>query len=68
VVLALENTRAVASRAAAQKVTYGQLGSPDEMIAALDAVTDDDVRAVAEKVTGDPVVACVGPHDAGDFE
>ena len=67
-VLALENTRAVASRAAAQKVTFGEIGSPDELIAALDAVTDDDVREVARKVTGDPVVACVGPHDADDFE
>jgi predicted Zn-dependent peptidase len=67
-VLALESTRAVASRAASQKVTFGELASPDEMIAALDAVTDDDVRAVAAEVTGEPVVACVGPHEAGDFE
>ncbi|HEX8645471.1 MAG TPA: pitrilysin family protein [Thermoleophilaceae bacterium] len=67
-VLALENTRAVASRAASQKVTFGEIGSPDELIAALDAVTDDDVREVARKVGGDPVVACVGPHDADDFE
>jgi predicted Zn-dependent peptidase len=67
-VLALENTRAVASRAAAQKVTYGQLGSPDEMIAALDAVTEDDVRDVAAQVAGDPVVACVGPHEPDEFE
>jgi predicted Zn-dependent peptidase len=66
-VLALESTRAVASRAAAQKVTFGELGSPDEVIAALDAVTEDDVRAVAEHVKGDPVVACVGPHDESDF-
>jgi predicted Zn-dependent peptidase len=67
-VLALENTRAVASRAASQKVTFGEVGSPDELIAALDAVADDDVREVASKITGDPVVACVGPHDADDFE
>jgi predicted Zn-dependent peptidase len=67
-VLALENTRVVASRAAAQKVTYGQLVSPDELIAALDGVTEDDVREVAAKVSGDPVVACVGPHEAADFE
>jgi predicted Zn-dependent peptidase len=67
-VLALENTRAVASRAASQKVTFGEFASPDEQIAALDEVTEDDVRAVAAKVGGDPVVACVGPHDAADFE
>ncbi|HEX8744064.1 MAG TPA: pitrilysin family protein [Thermoleophilaceae bacterium] len=67
-VLALESTRAVASRAAAQKVTFGRLGSPDEMIAALDAVSEDDVRELAASVTGDPVVACVGPHEPDDFE
>ena len=58
----------MASRAASQKVTFGELGSPDEMIAALDAVTEDDVRQVAAQVTGEPVVACVGPHAVGDFE
>jgi predicted Zn-dependent peptidase len=67
-VLALESTRAVASRAAAQKITFGEIASPDETIAALDAVTEDDVREVAKQVTGAPVVACVGPHEAGDFE
>ena len=67
-VLALESTRAVASRAASLKVTFGELTSPDEMIAALDAVTEDDVRRVAAQVTGDPVVACVGPHEPGEFE
>ena len=66
-VLALENTRAVASRAASQKVTFGEIASPDELIAALDAVTEDDVREVAARVAGDPVVACVGPHDPDDF-
>ncbi|MDQ3935030.1 MAG: insulinase family protein [Actinomycetota bacterium] len=67
-VLALESTRAVASRAASLKVTFGEISSPDETIAAIDAVTDDDVRAVARQVTGEPVVACVGPHDPADFE
>ena len=67
-VLALESTRAVASRAASQKVTFGEIASPDEMIAALDSVTEDDVRAVAAQVTGEPVVACVGPHETADFE
>jgi predicted Zn-dependent peptidase len=67
-VLALESTRVVASRAASQKVTFGEISSPDEMIAALDAVTENDVREVAAQVTGEPVVACVGPHEAADFE
>jgi predicted Zn-dependent peptidase len=67
-VLALESTTAVARRAASQKVTFGQIASPDEMIAALDAVTVDDVHEVAGQVNGPPVVACVGPHEAEAFE
>src|SRR5919107_1395203 len=62
-VLALESTGAVARRAAGQKVTFGEIGSPDELIEALDAVTEDDVRAVASGIGGPPGVACVGPHD-----
>jgi predicted Zn-dependent peptidase len=67
-VLMLESTGAVASRAAREKVTFGELRPPDDAIAALDAVTEDDVRAVAAQLEGDPVVACVGPHEAADFE
>src|SRR5947209_2892597 len=66
-VLALENTGAVARRAAGQKITFDDLSSPDEAIAALDAVTADDVRAIAERIDGEPAVACVGPHDRDDF-
>jgi predicted Zn-dependent peptidase len=67
-VLALESTGAVARRAAAEKVTFGEISSPDETIAALDAVTEDDVRRIAREIDGPPVVACVGPHDSRDFE
>ncbi len=66
-VLSLESTGAVARRAAGQKVTFGDVSSPDETIDALDAVTEDDVREIARGVTGDPVVACVGPHSEEDF-
>ena len=67
-VLALESTGAVARRAAGQKVTFGELTSPDETIEALDAVTDEDVRRIAADIGGDPVVACVGPHSEDDFQ
>ena len=67
-VLALEGTGAVARRAAGQKVTFGEVLSPEATIAALDAVTYDEVRAVAAGVEGEPVVACVGPHAPDDFE
>jgi predicted Zn-dependent peptidase len=67
-VLSLESTGAVARRAAGQKVTFGEIQSPDETIDALDVVTEDDVREIARAVTGAPAVACVGPHDASDFD
>ena len=67
-VLALESTGAVARRAAGQKVTFGEIGSPDELIEALDGVTEDDVRSIAAGITGPPVVACVGPHEVADFD
>jgi predicted Zn-dependent peptidase len=67
-VLALESTGAVARRAAGEKVTFGEISSPDETIAALDAVTDADVREIAARIDGSPAVACVGPHEASDFQ
>jgi predicted Zn-dependent peptidase len=66
-VLSVESTGAVARRAAGQKVTFGDISSPDETIEALDAVTEDDVREIARGVTGPPVVACVGPHTEEEF-
>jgi predicted Zn-dependent peptidase len=67
-VLALESSAAVARRAAGQKVTFGEISSPDETIDALDAVTEEDVRRIASSIEGAPVVACVGPHEEADFE
>jgi len=67
-VLALEGTNAVARRAASQKVTFGEITSPEEAIGALDGVTSDEVREVARGVAGAPTVACVGPHAVEDFE
>ena len=66
-VLALERTSAVASRAAERKITFGEAPSPEEAVEALDAVTEAEVRAVAEVISGTPTVACVGPHPASDF-
>ncbi|GAC1320842.1 MAG: pitrilysin family protein [Thermoleophilaceae bacterium] len=66
-VLALESTGAVARRAAAQRVTFGEVSSPDATIEALDAVTEADVRAIAAGIDGQPALACVGPHEAADF-
>ena len=67
-VLAFENTNAVARFAASQAIVYGEDIDPDRAIDALDAVTFDDVAAIAKKVDPEAAaVACVGPHDADEF-
>ena len=67
-VLAFENTNAVARFAAGQAIVFGEDIDPDHAIAALDAVTFDDVAAVARAVDPDAAaVACVGPHEQSEF-
>ncbi|MDX6730567.1 MAG: hypothetical protein QOC54_515 [Baekduia sp.] len=67
-VLAFENTNAVARFAASQAIVFGEDIDPDRAISALDAVTFDEVVAVARDVADTLAVACVGPHTAGDFD
>jgi predicted Zn-dependent peptidase len=66
-VLAFESTNAVARYAASQKIVFEEDVDPDAAIAALDAVTFEQVREVAADVADELAVACVGPHAAGDF-
>jgi predicted Zn-dependent peptidase len=66
-VLAFENTGAVARYAANQRIVFDEDVDPDDAIAALDAVTYDEVREVAAGVTDNLAVACVGPHTADEF-
>jgi predicted Zn-dependent peptidase len=66
-VLAFENTNAVARYAATQSVVFGQDIDPDEAIAALDRTTLADVEEVARGISEDASVACVGPHEEGEF-
>jgi len=66
-VLAFENTNAVARYAANQSIVFGEDIDPDAAIAALDAVTHDEVRDVAAGVADRLAVACVGPHTAEEF-
>jgi predicted Zn-dependent peptidase len=66
-VLAFENTNAVARYGASQKIVYHEDIDPDAAIAALDAVTFAEVREVAANVADELAVACVGPHEEGDF-
>jgi predicted Zn-dependent peptidase len=67
-VLAFENTNAVARYAATQSIVFGEPIDPDGAIAALDAVTLDEVATVARDVADTLAIACVGPHSASDFE
>jgi predicted Zn-dependent peptidase len=66
-VLGFENTNAVARYAATQRIVFGEDIDPDKAIAALDAVSYEDVRAVASGVAENLAVACVGPHTADEF-
>jgi predicted Zn-dependent peptidase len=66
-VLAFENTNAVARYAAMQSVVFGQDIDPDEAIAALDRTTFDEVGEIARGISEHASVACVGPHDVGEF-
>src|ERR1700677_4917275 len=66
-VLGFENTNAVARYGAHQKIIYGEDIDPDASIAALDAVTHDEVMEVAAGVADNLAVACVGPHTADEF-
>jgi predicted Zn-dependent peptidase len=66
-VLGFENTNAVARYAAAQSIVFGEPIDPDGAIAALDAVTLDEVAEVARDVADTLAIACVGPHSEAEF-
>ena len=66
-VLSFENTNAVARYAANQQIVFEESIDPDDAIAALDAVTFDEVREVATGVADNLAVACVGPHSVDEF-
>ncbi len=66
-VLAFENTNAVARYAAGQSIVFGEQIDPDAAIDALDAVTYDGVREIAAGIADELAIACVGPHTADEF-
>jgi predicted Zn-dependent peptidase len=67
-VLAFENSGAVARYAANQAIVHGDELDPDVAIARIDAVTFDEVAAVARSISPELAVACVGPHSTSDFD
>ena len=54
--------------AAGQSIVYGEPIDPDAAIAALDAVTIEEVTEVARDVADTLAIACVGPHTADEFD
>jgi predicted Zn-dependent peptidase len=67
-VIAFENSGAVGRLAATQVIVHGGPIDPAGEIAALDAVTPEQVAAVARSVDPETLaVACVGPHTPDEF-
>ncbi|MDQ1746102.1 MAG: hypothetical protein QOD07_365, partial [Frankiaceae bacterium] len=65
-VLGLEDTGSRMSRLGKAELVYGELMTVDEILAAIDAVTLDDVLEVAASVYAGPyALAAIGPDDAG---
>ncbi len=67
-VLSFENTNAVAGYAAGRSIVHGESFDPDDAIAAIDAVTFDQVAEAARRVDPEKLsIACVGPHKPEEF-
>ncbi|HZU60627.1 MAG TPA: pitrilysin family protein [Solirubrobacteraceae bacterium] len=66
--IAFENTGAVARYGAQQAVVYGEEVDPEAAIDRLDRVTLSQVREVAQGISQNLAVACVGPHTVQEFE
>jgi predicted Zn-dependent peptidase len=65
-VLGLEDTGSRMSRLGKSELVYGELMTVDEVIAAIDAVTLDDVRDVAADLFTRPTsLAVIGPYSDG---
>ncbi|WBC09702.1 pitrilysin family protein [Micromonospora sp. WMMA1947] len=67
-VLGLEDTGSRMSRLAKGELLYGNLMPVDDLLSRVDAVTLDDVNALAADLLGRPMsLAVVGPFDSGSF-
>jgi predicted Zn-dependent peptidase len=64
-VLQLENPQGLLLFGLRREVLEGQVAEPDEVLAAIDAVTAEDVQRVAQEVIGahGPNLALIGPFD-----
>jgi predicted Zn-dependent peptidase len=66
-VIAFESSGAVARHGAKQAVVFGENADHDRSIEILDAVTPESVTEVASMLCAEPAVACLGPHEPGEF-
>ena len=67
--LSLEDTGARMSRIGRSLLVHGEIHDVDEVVARTQRVTLDDVARVIDRVlTGDRVLAVVGPFDSGAFD
>ncbi|MGB8650743.1 MAG: pitrilysin family protein [Mycobacteriales bacterium] len=67
-VLGLEDTGAQMSRIGKAELVHGEVLAVDELLARIDAVTPDDVRAVADDVLRRPLsLGIIGPFPDRDF-
>ena len=70
-VLGLEDTGSRMSRLGKGELLYDELLTVDQVLAAVDAVTPDDVRVIAREVYGgQPSLSVIGPfadHDFAEF-
>jgi predicted Zn-dependent peptidase len=62
--LRMEDTRSVSSWLGAQELLWGEVKTPEEIVRAIDQVTEDDVQRVADKLlaTDKLNLAVVGPY------
>ncbi|MDP9442882.1 MAG: insulinase family protein [Actinomycetota bacterium] len=66
-VLGLEDTDSRMSRVARAELLYGELPSLAQLLERIDAVTRDDVEALAAQLlSGTPALAVVGPFDGAE--
>ncbi len=68
-VLGLEDTGSQMSRIGKAELVHGEVLTPQQVLDAIDAVTPEDVRAVAQDVLARPLsLAVIGPVDGADLE
>jgi predicted Zn-dependent peptidase len=70
IVLSLEDPSSRMSRLGKSELVYPRLESVEEVLAAIDSVSHDDIRAIAADILTRPkALAVVGPFDdAGAFQ